>query len=345
MPLTIVRNDITLMKTDAIVNAANINLIRGAGVCGAIFRAAGSQQLQEACAELAPVKTGEAVITSGFNLPAKYIIHTVGPIYRQHKENSAGLLSSCYRQSLKLAVENNCESIAFPLISTGVYGYPKAEAIEIANKTIREFLLEHDIDVVLVVYDKQSYQISEELLGGVKNYLELNLSEAEADIEVDSQVRRSRLYREMSLLEAESSKKQSYETTQIDYLPTSPLSDLVVNLDESFSEFLLRLIDSTGKSDAEVYHKANINRRLFSKIRSNKHYTPSKPTVLAFAIALELTLQKTNNLLQKAGFALSRSREFDVIVEYFIVNKIYDIFLINEVLFKYDQPLLGGSGF
>ena len=156
MPFTIVRQDITKMKVDAIVNAANTELSMGGGVCGAVFHAAGAKELQEACDKKAPIKTGDAVITPGFKLPAKFVIHAAGPVYNHSdKKQSANLLSSAYINSLRLAVQNKCESIAFPLISSGIYGYPKAEALQVATAAITKFLEKNDIDVYLAVFDKR----------------------------------------------------------------------------------------------------------------------------------------------------------------------------------------------
>jgi O-acetyl-ADP-ribose deacetylase (regulator of RNase III) len=157
MPFTLVRQDITKMKVDAIVNAANTNLQMGGGVCGAIFKAAGAAQLQAACDKLAPIKTGEAVITPGFGLPAKYVIHAAGPVYQEwNKKQSEQHLRAAYTNSLKRAVENKCESIAFPLISSGIYGYPKDEALKVAVSAIQDFLTDYDLDVTLVVFDKSA---------------------------------------------------------------------------------------------------------------------------------------------------------------------------------------------
>ncbi|MDR1688685.1 MAG: macro domain-containing protein [Clostridiales bacterium] len=320
MSFMIIRNDITKLKVDAIVNAANTALQMGGGVCGAIFSAAGADALQKACNRLAPINTGEAVITQGFNLPAKHIIHTAGPIYRGGSAGEEALLRLCYINSLKIAAENKCESIAFPLISSGIYGYPKAEALRVATGAIKEFTGEHDIDVFLVIFDKETLSVSEELLGAVESYIDEHYVQHLRD-------------RRRDLLDVE---KEALRQKNAN------LDDLIGNLDESFSETLLRLIDRTGKKDPEVYRRANIDRRLFSKIRGNKNYAPSKPTALAFAIALELSLSQTEDLLERAGFALSHSRKFDVIVEYFITSRKYDIFEINEVLFSYNQPLLGG---
>ncbi len=322
---------------DAIVNAANTSLQMGGGVCGAIFSAAGADSLQAACENLGPIKTGEAVITNGFKLPAKYIIHAAGPVYRDGKHGEEALLRNCYTNSLNLAVKHNCESIAFPLISSGIFGYPKAEALRVATAAIRGFLSEHDIDVSLVVYDKAAFALSEELLGNVESYID------EHYVEERHQSRRKLLYvEEKALSDASEIIAPLMIKGSICAPAGASLDDLVGKLDEPFSATLLRLIDATGKKDAEIYRRANIDRRLFSKIRSNAHYAPSKPTVLAFAVALKLSLDQTEDLLERAGFALSHSRKFDVIVEYFITSGKYDIFEINQVLFSYDQPLLGG---
>lgn len=345
MPFTIIRNDITKLCVDAIVNAANTDLAQGGGVCGAIFKAAGARELQTACDKLAPIKTGEAVITPGFNLPAKSVVHTAGPVYRGGKQDEERLLRSCYINSLALAVENKCESIAFPLISSGIYGYPKADALRVATAAVRDFISEHDIDVSLVVFDKAAFAVSEELLGAVESYIDEHYVEEKHDrrrklLDVEREALSDAEMIQMSMPLPMMADKAIAEAAPVPI--GAKLDDIVGNLDESFSATLLRLIDTKGKKDSEVYNRANIDRRLFSKIRSNAHYAPSKPTVLAFAVALELTLDQTEDLLGRAGFALSHSRKFDVIVEYFIQSRKYDIFEINEVLFSYDQPLLGG---
>lgn len=327
MPFTIIRNDITQMRVDAIVNAANTNLQLGGGVCGAIFKAAGAPELQAACAKLAPIKTGEAVITPGFRLPAKYVIHAAGPVFRRETpEQSEQYLRAAYTNSLKRAVENNCQSIAFPLISSGIYGYPKDEALQVATSAIQEFLADHDLDVSLVVFDKAAFTLSSELLGAVTSYID------EHYVETHQITRRQLLDVERKVLAAPMAPPSA----------GTPLDELVGNLDEPFSQTLLRLIDAKGKSDVEVYKRANLDRKLFSKIRTGKSYMPSKRTAIALAIALELSLAETDDLLARAGYTLSRSQKLDVIVEYFIINGQYDIFEINQVLFNYDQPLLGG---
>ncbi len=339
MSLTIVRQDITKMNVDAIVNAANTDLQMGGGVCGAIFRAAGERELQAACDRVAPIKTGEAAITPGFGLPARYVIHAAGPAYSVwHKRRCREQLRSAYINSLELAAENGCESIAFPLISSGIYGYPKDEALEVARAAIENFLLDHDMEVYLAVFDKASFQISKALLGDVESYIDQHY------VDTHRITRRQLLNVEEDALWQVATPNLSAPAPSMAMpmaMPAQGLDDLMENLDEPFSDTLLKLIDKKGKTDVEVYKRANMDRKLFSKIRIGKGYTPKKPTILALAIALELTLPETDDLLERAGYALSHANKFDVIVEYFIVNGKYDIFEINEVLFAYDQPLLG----
>ena len=331
MPFEIIRADITKLEVDAIVNAANSHLLAGGGVCGAIFKAAGAAQLQSACNKIGYCDTGDAVITDGFSLPAKYVIHAVGPIWQDGNRSEPQLLYHAYSRSLGLAKKNNIESIAFPLISSGIYGFPKASALKIAVNAITDFLLENDMQVYLVIFDKSSFDIGEKLFSGIKSYIddnyvwETNDTAARRDLfdfELQTQV----------FAQPQAMRPQS--------IPS--LKEAVNQIDESFSQMLLRKIDESGMTDAQCYKKANIDRKLFSKIRSDKNYKPSKPTVLAFAIALSLPLSETNELLNKAGFALSHSYISDIIIEYFIKNGIYDIFQINEALFAFDQGTLGG---
>lgn len=342
MPYTIVRQDITKMNVDAIVNAANTSLQMGGGVCGAIFKAAGILELQAACNKLAPIKTGEAVITPGFALSAKYIVHAAGPVYNHsNTEQSEQFLRSAYINSLQLAIKHKCQSIAFPLISSGIYGYPKDEALQVATSAILDFLADHDLDVYLAVFDKAALAVSEKLLGEVASYID------EHYVEEHKTKRRAMLDVErLAFEEADLLKSYTAPAPPIAMpnaaAPNADLDDLIGNLDESFSTTLLRLIGAKGKTDVEVYKRANLDRRLFSKIRKGKGYMPSKRTAIALALALELTLPETDDLLERAGYKLSHSQKFDVIVEYFIISGKYDVFEINEVLFKYDLPLLGG---
>lgn len=326
MPLEIIRNDITKMHTDAIVNAANSSLQMGGGVCGAIFAAAGPRELQEACNEIGHCPTGSAVATKAFRMEAKYIIHAVGPVWRGGGHKEEELLRSAYASSLRLADELECASIAFPLISSGIYGYPKEEALQVAISEIHRFLMDHEMLVYLVVFDKKSFGISEKLVRSIDAFID------------EHYVREQELHYSRSRqieIRAQAMKEEMLDAA----LPG--LEELMGRLDESFSVRLFRRIDEKGMTDVETYKKANIDRKLFSKIRNSPDYTPMKKTIIAFAIALELDVEETEDLLRGAGYTLSRSNKFDVIIEYFLVNGKYNIHEINEALFMFDQPLLG----
>lgn len=337
MPLEIVRNDITKMAVDAIVNAAKESLLGGGGVDGCIHRAAGPELLAE-CRTLGGCKTGDAKVTKAYRLPCKYVIHTVGPVWHGGKHGEREKLISCYRTSLALAKEHGCETVAFPLISSGIFGYPKDQALRVAVDTIGEFLMENDMTVYIVIFDRAAYQISGKLFSDIAEYIDDHY----VDEHTDS--RRERLYR---LKRLEMEENLVCEKSAAPCVPMAVgavgggLDDLLNDLDAGFSETLLKLIDRTGKKDSEIYKKANVDRKLFSKIRNNPNYKPSKATAIAFAIALELDLEETKDFIARAGFALSRSNKFDVIIEYFIEQQNYDVFAINEALFAFDQSLLG----
>ena len=339
MPFEIVRSDITKMSVDAIVNAANSALATGGGVCGAIFAAAGYDQLDRACRTIGHCDVGQAVITDGFHLPARYVIHAVGPIWRGGGQNEAALLRSCYISSLQLAERKGCQSIAFPLISSGIYGYPKAEALKIAVSAIGEFLLEHEMQVYLAIFDRNAMLLSEKLYSNLKSYID--------DHYVDAHRFDRRFQTESVSYARQLSEQDAMAAPMAASMPAPEakpkkrsLKDLLGHLDESFSRMLLRLIDEKGMTDVEVYKRANIGRKLFSKIRKDG-YNPSKQTAIALAIALRLNLDETKDLLGKAGYSLSHSSKFDVIIEYFIEEGVYDIYEINEALFAFDQRLLG----
>lgn len=329
MPLQIIRNDITHMEVDAIVNAANKTLLGGGGVDGSIHRAAGPELLEE-CRGLGGCPTGEAKVTSAYRLPAKYVIHTVGPVWQGGSRGEEHFLRRCYRRCLALAVEKKCESVAFPLISAGAYGYPREQALQIAMDEISGFLLEQEMLVYIVVFDRKSYSLSSKLMADIKSYIDQNYVDAHRAMD-----RRRRMFSPAAAPCAAAPERDLWDAA-----PPS-LEDALGTIDESFSEMLLRKIDERKMKDSQCYKKANIDRKLFSKIRSDKHYKPSKPTALAFVIALELPLWEAKELLMKAGFALSHSNKFDIIVEYFIQKGNYNIYEINEALFAFDQSLLG----
>lgn len=329
MPIKIIRQDITKLECDAIVNAANNTLLGGGGVDGAIHRAAGKKLLDE-CRTLGGCKTGQAKITGAYNLPCKYVIHTVGPIWHNGNYGEKDLLVSCYKNSLELAKRYECKSVAFPLISSGRFGYPKDKALRVATDTISDFLLENEMLVYIVVFDKKAFSIGKKLFCDIQQYIDDNYAEQFAN-------RRRRVF-ESTMMS---------EDISCDAMPCAPsmqrasLDEMLLQIDESFSQMLLRKIDESGMTDSQCYKKANIDRKLFSKIKSNVNYKPSKTTAIAFAIALELSLDETRDFLMKAGYALSHSNKFDIVIEYFITNKNYNIFEINEALFEFDQCLLG----
>ena len=318
MPLEIIRNDITKVHADAIVNAADPSLLGGGGTDGAIHRAAGPELLAE-CRALGGCKAGEAKITKAYRLPAKYVIHTVGPVWHDGSSGEEKLLSDCYRNSLELAKKHKLESVAFPLISSGTFGYPRDKALSAAISAIGKFLLKNDMTVYLVVYDSASFMLSEKLFSSIKQYIDDNYIE-----ELASNFSRDRI-------------RGNFARNSANAARTSERSfdDVVRNLDETFSQMLLRLIDEKGMKDSETYKKANIDRKLFSKIRNDIYYKPSKQTAVAFAVALKLNLDETRDFLGRAGFALSRSCHFNMIIQYFIEHHNYDIFVINEALFKH----------
>ena len=335
MPLHIIRQDITKMDCDAIVNPTNIYLTPDGGTDLAIHTAAGPELLKYCKKQMGMVQVGGAKISPAFNLPCKHVIHTVGPVWKGGNNNEKDKLISCYKESLELAAINGCSSIAFPLIASGTYGYPKDQVLKIAIDAIGDFLFTREMTVYLVVYDKKAYEFSNKLFSDVASFIDDNYYE-----EHKSQAyNRERMAMRRSMV--------SLDEMAVEYCQTpsfESIDDWLGKLDESFSQALFRFIDEKGMSDVECYKKANIDKKTFSKIKCQAGYKPSKNTAIAFAIALELNLEETQHLLKTVGYTLSRSNKFDLIIEYFITNEIYDIFLINETLFEFDQVCLGAVG-
>lgn len=356
MPLEIIRADIATVCADAIVNSANPLPIVGRGVDSCLHAAAGPQLLA-ARERIGALAVGEAAATEAGTLPARYVIHTVGPLW-EGGSGEAEALAACYRNSLNLALLLGCGSVAFPLISTGTYGFPKDLALRVAIRTISGFLSERDLDVILVVYDPESYQLSEELFGSVQSFIDEHFEGAD-QLPADDMFTYASPPR--ATYEGSLSAIPSFEEAPPSFAPSSPsstgrpphtlsfldrlrrrqLEDVVNQVDETFSEALLRMIDERGLTDPEVYKRANIDRKLFSKIRSNPAYQPSKATAIALAVALQLSLDETRDLIGRAGYALTHASKGDLIVEYFISQGVFDIFLINETLFAFDQALIG----
>lgn len=340
MPLHIILKDITTIECDAIVNAANSSLLGGGGVDGAIHAAAG-RELYEECKTLGGCRVGEAKITKGYKLPAKYVIHTVGPEWRGGCGREKELLSACYRNSLMLAKEYGCESIAFPLISSGIYGYPDDKAMEVAIDEIKKFLDSNEMDVYIALISKRKLKISRELIDDVSDYIDENYEDESKQFQLINLIENN--YEESGSKFSKTirhSKCPGYASESI-FASNISLVDVLSKLDDTFAVTLMKLIDAKGMTDVECYKKANVSKQTWYKIMNEKDYKPSKNTVLSFAIALELDIKETKHLLQTVGFSLSKSNKFDVIIEYFIENEKYDIHLINEMLFEFDQSCLG----
>lgn len=394
MAFQIVRNDITKITADAIVNTANPEPTFMAGTDSAIYLAAGADELLAERAKIGPIAEGEVAVTPAFNLDAKYIFHTVGPVWNGGGEGEKETVRKCYLNCLKKASELGIESIAFPLISTGVYGFPKAEALLIATSVFSEFLADHELDITLVVFDNESFTLSGKIFAGVNEYIDENyaaekiseeysftgaaasgsgfdaaasgigfesaaeevcedkeaalIEEREKEREERRNRRKNLLHsvRDYTGLEARGKGAAAVSAASMAQMeavskPQRSLDDVVKNVSETWSQSLLRLITEKGYTDTEVYKRANADRKLFSKIRSNKDYQPKKATALAFALALKLNIDETKDLLGRAGYALSKSSITDLIVEYFIENQVYDIMTINLALYEHNEPLLG----
>ena len=354
MPFKIIRNDITRVRADAIVNTANPEPVIGRGTDSAIYMAAGEELLLAERKKIGPIQPGCAVDTPAFNLDAKYVIHTVGPAWIDGNHGERETLHACYQNSLALAAELKCDSIAFPLIATGVYGFPKDEALNIALSEIGKFLLTHDMKVTMVILDRRAMVLSEDLVGEIEQYIDDHAAQA---IHVEeyggSDVYAARL-RELRHRQATGApppymdnKPDEIDSCSIEPLMSLPdlsgkdLDDVLGETGKSFQQRLFELIDASGMDDVTVYKKANIDRKVFSRIRCKPDYKPKKKTAIAFAVALQLDLPTMQDLLSRAEIALSPSNRFDLIVTYFITNRIYDIFEINAALFKYGQPTLG----
>lgn len=340
MPFNIIRNDIVRMEVDAIVNAANPELEQGGGVCGRIFAAAGVEEMAAACDAIGGCPTGEAVITPGFNLPAKFVIHTVGPVWQGGKQGEEALLRSAYRSSLELAAQYNLESVAFPLISSGSFCYPYEQALAVALDEINRFLFQNEMQVTLVMFDQTATALGFKLRGDLKSYIDDHYVDENRTLNRrDPYGPRATLYR--ALYEPDRAHQD-----EPDYMASTQHDmDLEAGLafpkEKTFSEAVLSLIDARGMTDVEVYKRSNIDRRLFSKIRSNPGYTPSKSTVLALAIGMKLTVKDAQDLLSRAGFAFSPCDMRDLIVRYFLEGGEHDIAKVNAALYDFDQSLLG----
>lgn len=336
MPFQIIRNDITKVKADAIVNTANPDVAVGRGTDRAVYNAAGRDRLLAERKKIGIMHPGQAAHTPAFNLNAKYIIHTVGPAWIDGNHDEREILHSCYEKSLNLAAELSCRSIAFPLIATGSYGFPKDEALQIALAEIDRFLLSHEMEVILVVLGRKAFELSEKLVGDIEEYIDehgiAKLHEAEYGIWYGNE---------------RWGRPEQNKASAILSAPLFPdvsgmsLDEVLERSEDTFQQRLFKLIEESGMDDVTVYKKANIDRKVFSRIRCKEDYKPTKKTAVAFAIALQLDIPAMLDLLSRAGIAFSPSSKFDLIITYFVTNKVYDIYEINAALFKYGQPILG----
>ena len=354
MPIKIIRQDITKIKCDAVVNPTDIYLSGSGGTDAAIHKSAGSK-LDEHCKQIGMISVGESIVTPSYNMPfCKYIIHVVGPRWENGLSGEHILLRSCYLQALKLAAENQCESVALPLISSGTYGCPKETVLRVAIDAISEFLEQHEMNVYVLVYDKNSYSISKHLQEDIESFIDDHYVD---DYERARREQRREIHYTERMMGSFSSPKsreiksntyclderlERKESSDECSTFNGSLLDLLDRLDKGFSETLFAYIDKKGISDVEAYKRSNVSRKVFSKIKCTPNYTPSKITAISFAIGLRLNIRETKDLLASAGMCLSRSSKFDVIIEYFITtgkyNSIHDV---NEVLYQYDQSLLG----
>lgn len=344
MPFQIVRNDITKMHVDAIVNTANPHPGYGAGIDSAVYEAAGVKDLLAKRQEIGEVKPGTSFITEGFRLPAKYIIHTVGTSWHGGEEGEEAVIRNCYRSVFALAVDNDIESLAIPLLASGCYGFPKGIALRIALSEIESFMSDQDIELYLVVFDERSFSLSSELYGDIESYISDNYVEEKAQEE----------YGDFDLADSAPSEPPVFLGNRIfgagggaasmakfSSRAGRSLDDVVKDLDKTFMELVFSFADSKGITDVELQKKANLDRKAFSKLKCGTTKNPSKSTALALAVALELNLDETKDLLSRAGLALSPCSKQDVIVRYFIEREAYDIFEINIALFEHGEPTLG----
>jgi O-acetyl-ADP-ribose deacetylase (regulator of RNase III) len=334
MPFEIVRNDITQMTVDAIVNTANPRPVIGLGTDSMIHEKAGPRLLIER-QKIGAIDVGSAAITPAFDLHAKYVIHTVGPVWDGGNRGEEVLLRRCYDNSLKLALEHGCQSIAFPLISSGNYGFPKDKALQIAISAFSAFLLEHEMQIYLVVFDRTAFRLSEKLFQKVASYIDENYVDACETMAFAAEREKRPSFRRNARI-CESRAVMEYACPK-----AMSLEDMLKQEDAGFTETLLKLIDQSGKKDSEIYKKANISKQHFSKIRNNPHYKPTKPTAIALALALELDMEQTKDLIGRAGYALTNSSKFDLIIQYFIEQGNYNVIEINMALYEFDQNLLG----
>ncbi|NLZ75336.1 MAG: hypothetical protein GX914_02410 [Erysipelotrichia bacterium] len=329
MPLEIITGSIVEQKTDIIVSCNNSKMIAVGGNSLAIFNKIGYRKAKKLTKDYRNLKTAEIAVTSGFDLCQK-IIHVVSPIYDESSDNNEELLFAAYNNVLNKAKELFANSISFPLLSADGNNYPKQLALDIAIKAIGSFIKDNEIDVKLVL-------LPEEKSNEVK-YPELHRLINEAKTEKEEKRDFKAASHRLGMMVAGDLAKEAFDFCEYQ---EADLEDYLDKMDISFSKTVLKLIDEKGYTDSEVYKRANLDRRVFSKLRSSDDYQPSKTTAIALAFALKLSASQTDDLLLKAGYSLSKSNIADIIVRYCLNSEIYDIYEVNETLFKYNQKQLG----
>lgn len=344
MPFEIVRNDITHMRCNAIVNSANPRPLVGLGTDSAIHKAAGPELLA-ARQKIGNIAPGMAAITPAFGLDAKYVIHTVGPVWNGGGYGEERLLRDCYDNSLRLALEHHCKTVAFPLIATNNYGFPREKALQIAVSAFSSFLLEHEMLIYLVVFDRNAFRLSEKLFHSITSYIDQHYVDSweKAVYGEAGNTRRQIMQRrrDMERYTMPLPREEMPACASVPMATGASLPEWLKQADAGFTETLLRLIDKSGQKDSAIYKKAHVSKQHFSKIRNNPNYKPNKETAIAFALALELDTEQTNDLIGRAGYTLSNSSKFDLIIRYFIEQRQYDLVEINLALYEFDQMLLG----
>lgn len=356
MPFQIIRNDITKVSADAIVNTANPRPVVGGGTDYAIHSAAGPELL-EARRQIGEIRTGEAAATPAFRLPAKYVLHTVSPAWIDGRHCEEELLRRAYDAALRLADELGCRSVAFPLMAAGTYGFPHDLALSVAIRAFTDFLLEHEMQIDLVLFNAKAFGIAGSIFDDLKSYIddhyvaEKNAEEYRIDAAPSYRASNRRPSRadvqRRRRIEAERAER---EELSVGAAPAAPqeaatfssvsLEELLKQHEKTFSEYLLDLLKERNGKDSEVYKRAEVSKQLFSKILSHPDYQPTKSTVIQLALGLQLDLAQTQKLLGRAGYALTRSSRADLVVQYYIERKIYNVTFINEALADCGLPLL-----
>ena len=340
MPLRIVRDDILQIYADIIVNAASLEPVICKGNETAIYQAAGRKELLEYRKKIGVIQEGYAVISPAFRLNADYLIHTVCPVWKDGNHHEAELLARCYRKTLDLAKHYDAGSIAMPLLGTGTPLFPSELALETAVNCLQAFLQENDMTIYLSVPDRNTFSIASGLFFEVSDYIDRNQIES-------SMPYMSEMPEMHSVLMPHAHADREMEDTaelplyKAEYEQKEKLNWYIQpRKEQTFQVRLLKLIDESGETDPTIYKRANLDRKLFAKIRKDENYHPAKKTAIALALALKLSMDDTADLLSRAGFALSKASTFDLIISYCIENGIYSIVEVNMILFSFDQELL-----